>query len=794
MNPAYMNRQIYEISRSYSGAPQGHITSLNPIRPENSPDSWEKKALESFKKGATEFSEFQTIDGKPFFRFMRALKTERSCLTCHAAQGYHEGDIRGGISVSIPTEEITTSINRSSAGHVAVITLVWLTGLGGLWLARRRIARNARDLGESEERYRQQFQQSAAVMLIIDPESGAVIDANAAACSYYGYPCDSLLKLTIADINISPADELSHCITDVLTGTKKQFVARHRLADDTITDVEVFSNPVTFRGKTLLHSIVVDITGRQVAEQQLRDKMDFAENLVMNSTTPTFVINSDHQVLIWNRALEELTGVKAADIIGTNRHWQTFYSVSRPCLADLVLNDDFTLAQELYQRVSHSRLIPQGFHAEGDFTFASRQCRLVFSAAPIHDRDGNIIAAIETLEDITERISLETQLYQSQKMESVGELAGGIAHDFNNVLTVINGYANLLKVTVPDDEESQHIAGEILASVDRAADMTRSLLAFSGKHEMLMQHDDLNAIVSSIRKSLGRLIREDIILVVTPGREPLPVYADRVQIEQVLFNLVVNARDAIGGGGTITVSAQPVMLDTTLLEGTAVIPPGRYARLSVSDTGCGIDVAILQRIFEPFFTTKEKGKGTGLGLSIVQSIVAKHQGIISVVSSQSGGTQFSVYLSLTSGETFRAQPEVTRAPDQHGSETILVVEDDDAVMKLLCDILSRYGYTVIPATDGIEAVELFMARRNEIQIAIVDVIMPRMNGREVVEQIRKHQPDLPVIMTSGYTDEIIDRDSIDRLHTVFLHKPVRSQELLNTIRTCLEPGRTESAH
>lgn len=785
MNPAYMNRQVYELSQSYSGAPQGHITSLKPIRPENAPDPWEKKALLAFEKGATEFSEFQTVGGTQTFRFMRSLKTEKPCLKCHGDQGYHEGEVRGGISIAIPMGEFSEAVERSSRGHIIVIVLIWLLGLGGLWLARRRIANDARELSESEERYRQQFEQSEAVMLIIDPETGAVIDANPAACSFYGYSYRTLLTLQNLDISTGSPDQLAGCMAEVMEGTKRQFTARHRLSDGTTKDVELFGNPVTFRGKTLLHFIIVDITGRQIAERELLDKMDFAENLVMNSTAPTFVVNSDHQVLIWNRALEELTGVKATEVTGTSRHWHAFYPESRPCLADLVLNGDFGHARKLYQRVFRSRLIPQGFHAEGDFTFANHQCRLVFSAAPIHDRDGNIIAAIETLEDITERISLEAQLYQSQKMESVGELAGGIAHDFNNVLTVISGYANLLKVTLPEDEENQHIAGEILASVDRAADMTRSLLAFSGKHEVLMQHDDLNAIIASIRKSLGRLIREDITLVVTPCRQLLPVCVDRVQIEQILINLVVNARDATAAGGTITVSTTPVQLDTALREGTAVIPPGQYACLSVRDTGSGIETATLEHIFEPFFTTKEKGKGTGLGLSIVQSIVAKHHGTISISSAPTEGSEFRIYLPLTEGKISCKKTDDAPSISQHGTETILVVEDDDGVMKLLCEILSRYGYTILPATDGVEAMEVFTAHRDEIRLAIIDVIMPRMNGREVVEQIRHVFPELPIIMTSGYTDEIIDRDSINTLNIDFLQKPVRSLELLNTIRTCL---------
>lgn len=785
MNPAYMNRQVYEISSSYSGAPQGHITSLNPLRPENAPDSWEKKALSSFEKGQPEFSEFQTIDGKPYFRFMRPLKAEKSCLKCHAGQGYREGDIRGGISVSIPVSDMMASSAQSGTRHSGIVIIVWLLGITGLWFGLRRIGLSSLALQESEERYRQQFRQSRAIMLIIDPESGAIVEANPAACSFYGYASEEMLALNISDISASPPAELAERVSRVLDESTPQFLTRHHLSDGSIVDVEVFSNPVSYHGKTLLHSIIVDVTGRLVAEQELRDKMDFAENLILNSTTPTFVINFDHQVLIWNRAMEELSGISAEDITGTGEHWRAFYPSARPCLCDIVLEGAYEEASELYPHLSRSRLIPGGLRAEGDYVLAGRTCRLVFSAAPIRDRDGRVIAAIETLEDVTERISLEAQLLHAQKMESVGVLAGGIAHDFNNVLTVINGYADLLKITLPDDKQSRQIADEISASVERAADMTQSLLAFSGKREMLMQPDDMNQILASIRKSLVRLIREDITLMITPCGEQLPVYVDRGQMEQVLINLVVNARDAVGSGGTIAVTTLRVQLEETYVQGNTVIPPGCYACLCVGDSGDGMDGATIERIFEPFFTTKEKGKGTGLGLTIVYNITAKHSGNVSVTSAPGKGTEFRVYLPLYTGEVFAKRAMVSETVNHHGTETVLVVEDDIAIMKLHDEFLGRYGYTILAARDGIEAMELFDAYLDEIQIVVVDVIMPRMNGREVVERIRNRRPELPVIMTSGYTDEIIDRGTIDTLKVKFLQKPVKPFDLLAEIRSCL---------
>lgn len=786
MNPAYMTRQVYEEMRLVTDAPQGHITSRNPIRPENAPDAWERKALEGFEKGGQEFSEFQEIDGKRHFRYMRSLKTEKPCLKCHTGQGYREGDVRGGISVIIPVADLERSVAGSNATHAMIVAIVWGLGLAGIWFSSRIIGKGARALSESEERYRQQFQQSQAVMLIIDPESGAIVDANPAACRFYGYSPKEGLPASIFDINCADPQEIKSRMYEARDGLARQFRFQHRCANNVIRDVDVFSSPVASGGKQLLHSIVFDVSGRVAAERELLDKMDFAENLILNSTSPTFVIDADHRVLIWNRALEELTGVRAPEIVGSDEQWRAFYPSARPCLADMVLDGRFEAASEFYPQWTRSRLIPDGMHAEEDYCFDTRNCRLVFSAAPVRDRQGRVIAAIQTFEDITERTVLESQLVHAQKMESVGVLAGGIAHDFNNVLTVISGYADLLQFTLDSDDQGKQFAREISASVERAADMTRSLLAFSGKHEIMLQYDDLNLLLANICKSLGRLIREDITLTVLPGEEQLPVYVDRVQIEQVLINLVVNARDALETGGSITVSTMLVEREDACVEGNTVIPPGQYAYLCVADNGAGMGAETVERIFEPFFTTKERGKGTGLGLAIVHSIIAKHNGIISVTSDPGSGTEFRVYLPLYTGETPYQPADFSHEVVHHGTETVLMVEDDAAIMKLHTKVLGHYGYTILAASDGFEALELFNAHIDEIRIVVVDVIMPRMNGREVVEQLRQQRPELSIIMTSGYTDEIIDRATIDELRVLFLQKPVKPLDLLAAIRSCLQ--------
>ena len=805
MNPAYMTRQIYEVSRSNPNAPQGHITSLKPIRAENAPDPWEKKSLEAFEKGAAEYSEFQVVDGKSLFRFMRPLSVEKPCLTCHADQGYREGDIRGGISVSIPMTALVESTKRSSFQHLLVITMGWLLGVAGLWFGLSRIGAASQALKAKRNDLRAIFEASPVGMLLVD-ESLHIIRTNQAARKIFCRPADPEENITCGEMlgcrNLSDCPAgcgfAPGCATcGIMTAVRSTFRAGENIPyGESLLSVERAGEAVelwVYFGTTLImqngvnHVLLSleDITGLKQTEQALREKTDFIENLLHNSTTPTFVIDTDHRVLIWNRAVEELTGVKAQDMVGTSEQWRPFYQTERPCLADIALDGSYRESAGLYVSLSPSRLIPDGLHAEADFCINSRKCHLIFSAAPIRDRDGKVIAAIETLEDITERISLETQLFHAQKMESVGALAGGIAHDFNNVLTVISGYAALLQLTTRKDEKQQHIANEIMASVERAADMTRSLLAFSGKHEMKLQYDDLNQILSAISKSLTRLIREDITLTISPAPGQLTVFVDRVQIEQILINLIVNARDALMSGGTITVSSEPVDLDSARVEGNAVIPPGRYACLCVADNGTGMDAETVGRIFEPFFTTKEKGKGTGLGLAIAHGIITKHNGLISVTSIPGSGTEFRVYLPPYEGQEALKRVAAPPSINHHGTETVLIVEDDDAIMKLHREVMGRYGYKVLEARDGVEALEVFNAHRDEIQIAIVDVIMPRMNGRELVEQIREQRATLPIVMISGYTDEIVDREAIDRLKVVFLQKPVKPLELLATIRSSL---------
>lgn len=405
-----------------------------------------------------------------------------------------------------------------------------------------------------------------------------------------------------------------------------------------------------------------------------------------------------------------------------------------------------------------------------------------FSLKPIRDAEGTVVMLIPEGRDITSFKKLEDQLRQSQKMEAIGTLAGGVAHDFNNILTAIMGFAGILNAKLGDSPHA-HFADDIIAAADRAATLTQSLLAFSRKQVMETKPEEVNGIVRTIDKILRRVIGEDIELHCSLVPEELTIMGDCGQIEQVLMNLAVNARDAMPKGGIVSITTERMELTEELLGAT--LKPGPYARITVSDTGCGIDEATRQRIFEPFFTTKEVGKGTGLGLSIVYGIVKQHGGDITVYSEVGKGTSFRIYLPLVSSisklrENSPVQPVVG------GSETILLAEDNDGVRNFMAQALEDFGYKVIEARDGEDALAKYHANRDRIQLLLLDVVMPRMNGREVYDTVRNEGGQVRVLFSSGYTADIIEQKGILEDGVGFLSKPVTMQVLLAKVREALD--------
>ncbi len=387
--------------------------------------------------------------------------------------------------------------------------------------------------------------------------------------------------------------------------------------------------------------------------------------------------------------------------------------------------------------------------------------------------------------DVTERERLEDQLRQAQKMEAVGLLAGGVAHDFNNVLTAIIGYANLLQMKLQSDETLRSYSESIVTTAQRAAQLTQSLLAFSRKKVINPVPVELNGIIQRVEKLLKRLIREDIELRTRLAGEDTSIMADNVQIEQVLMNLVTNARDAMPSGGTLTISCAVVRIGSGSLPGGDAGSSRPYVRLTVSDTGSGMDERTRERIFEPFFTTKEMGKGTGLGLATVYGIIKQHQGFVDVESAPGAGTSFHLFFPRT-GKTERGSESLAAASLRGGHETILVAEDDEMIRNLTRSVLGEFGYSVIEAQDGLEAVRLFDENRDRIGLLLLDVIMPRKNGKAAYDEIRAIRPGVKALFISGYSADMIDKEGILEKGVSFISKPVSPTELLRKVRSVLD--------
>ncbi len=480
-----------------------------------------------------------------------------------------------------------------------------------------------------------------------------------------------------------------------------------------------------------------------------------------------------YDVLVWNERMFELYGVSKDTFLISRKTWEK-------CLHP----DDLAMALEM------SRAALSG-EKEYDFEF-----RIVHPGGGtkfiktngliIRDEAGNALRMIGMNQDITERKHLEEQLRQAQKMEAIGQLAGGVAHDFNNILTAIYGYCSVLQMKMGTDSPFRADIDHIYAAAERAANLTRSLLAFSRKQIMSPQKVNMNDIVMNLGKLLTRIIGEDIRLKMVCMGVPLRIYADSGQIEQVLMNLAANARDAMPNGGTLTIETGIQEIDDGFIRTYGYGDSGKFVVLSVSDTGKGIDAETRKKIFEPFFTTKEVGKGTGLGLSIVYGVIKQHNGYINVFSEPGRGTTFSIYLPWISEEDVDDVEESGQEYPRMGSGTVLVAEDDANIRELAESVLKKFGYDVILARDGADAVEKFKAHGDHIAIVVMDMIMPKKSGREAYEEIRSIRADTKILFMSGYSPELLhDRGVFDSSFEVLI-KPIHPLDLVRKVGNVLD--------
>ncbi|MCF8027838.1 MAG: response regulator [Desulfobacteraceae bacterium] len=426
----------------------------------------------------------------------------------------------------------------------------------------------------------------------------------------------------------------------------------------------------------------------------------------------------------------------------------------------------------------------------GDTRFA---CTVFVSAMCINNgenqADSRILMCVEETQQLQqaakERKKLEERLRQSQKLEAVGKLSGGIAHEFNNLLQIINGYADLMADELPQDHQARACLNEISTAGSRAADLVRHLLAFSRKQVMQMKDMEVNELIERTISMLRSLIGEKIEIDFIPGRHVGRVRVDAAHIQQVLLNLCLNAKDAMPEGGTVTIESENVLINGQYCRTHQWAEPGRFALISVTDTGCGMDTQTTARSFEPFFSTKPKEKNNGLGLSTAYGIICQHQGMINVYSEPGRGTMFKIYLPVTERRATEVEVNL-QGRVRGGTETILVAEDDEMVCDLMQTVLSRAGYNVFCAGDGETAIELFTQNRDKIDLAVLDVVMPTKDGRQVHDAIKAFNPDTRVLFSSGYSGNAIHTNFVLHEGMQLLQKPFSTDELLRKVRALLD--------
>jgi signal transduction histidine kinase/ActR/RegA family two-component response regulator len=450
------------------------------------------------------------------------------------------------------------------------------------------------------------------------------------------------------------------------------------------------------------------------------------------------------------------------------------------------IKDDFTVSSfEFVQKLGVTSIIccPIIYENEALGILAVENTK---SKRPLLQRDINLLMGVSSqIGSRIHNVLLEEQFRQTQKMEAVGILAGGVAHDFNNILTTIIGYSEIISTQMGDDDPLKEKVKDIFQAGEKAAALTRQLLAFSRKQVMELKVTNLNTIVKNIGKMLGRMIGEDIELELLTGKQIGNIKADIGQVEQILLNLAINARDAMPCGGLLSIETGEVLLDEQYARTHSGLKPGMYAILAVADTGEGMAREVQENIFEPFFTTKELGKGTGLGLATVYGIVKQLKGHIYVYSEPEKGSTFKLYFPVITDPVV----EKTLQKDTglaYGTEKILVVDDDASIRRLVFDALEPLGYTLLEASCGNDALELCRKSKEKVDLILSDVIMPGMNGRELIETLKKENPEIKSVLMSGYTDNIVARQGVLKPGITFINKPLRPISLANKIRSVLD--------
>ena len=668
-------------------------------------------------------------------------------------------------------------------------------------------ARHTAELNNSEEKYRAVVEQTSEGLMLSHIETLRVIECNAAFARMLGCTVPEALMLTAYDFVVDDRDAIDARVSIYRReGTGITGERRFRCKDGSILDVEINMTVIAYGGKDVFCTIVRDISDRKQAEEALRQAHGELEVKVSERTAeleqqrmflrqvldlnPSFIFAKDRdgRFTLVNEALSEAYGTNVEGLLGKTD--ADFNSNAEQ--VEAFRRDDLEVIDNRTEKFIPEEIITD---AAGNVRWLQTIKR------PMLSPDGTVTHMLGVATDITQRKRAEQALRESeemfrqaQKMDSIGTLAGGIAHDFNNLMTAVTGYSELVLRKMPGADPLRLKVEEIRKAGERAASLTRQLLAFSRKQMLKPVVLDLNTVITGMGKMLPRLIGEDIDLRFDLHASLGQVEADPGQMEQVLMNLVVNARDAMPAGGCLTVKTENIEFTSRAAKRHMVLESGSYVVLSVTDNGVGMDADTQSHIFEPFFTTKEVGKGTGLGLATVYGIVKQSGGSVWVYSEPGKGTTFRIQLPRVDTTAAKEEHENAPQPVAKGDETILLVEDEDMVRNLAKDILEDYGYSVLIAANGGEGLRVCREFDGDIHLIITDVVMPQMSGPEMAESVQVLRPETSVLYMSGFTDDAVVRHGVLTDDMCFIQKPFSAESLAFKVREILDnnPGNNGS--
>ena len=623
-------------------------------------------------------------------------------------------------------------------------------------------------LAESEMRYRRIYETASDGIVLFEKCAGHIVHANPAAEKMLGYSEKEYVGKNLQDVGISI--DMSN-FPEVMNELDKSGILNYdgvtvktKSGQNIDTDIYIVDRA------QVAQCNIRDITERKLADEKLKGEKTFIINALNTLKDIFFVLDLEGRFIRWNKAMNDVSGYHEREI-----------GVMNPL--SLFRNEDVERVSRAFEETAKEE------SSSIDAIIVTKDGRQIpyeIKTSLLRDHAGNLMGISGVGRDLTERKKLETQLVQSQKMEAIGTLAGGVAHDFNNMLCVIIGHANLALMGL-DPTQSLHVnVEEIRKAAERSADLTRQLLAFARKQTIAPKVLNLNETITGMFNMLKRLIGEAISLKWQPGDDLWPVKVDPSQIDQILANLCVNARDSIADIGKITIETGNNIVDEGYCANNLGFVPGEYVRLSVSDNGCGMDKKTLAHIFEPFFTTKALGEGTGLGLSTVYGAVKQNNGFINVYSEPGLGTTFTIYLPRYVGKVAQARPEAAGELAPRGQETILLVEDEPSILNVTTMLLTRQGYTVIAANTPGEAINLAVGHVSEISLLMTDVVMPEMNGRDLAKKLLSLNPNLKCLYMSGYTSDVIAHHCVLDEGVYFIQKPFTMTDLAAKVREVLD--------